>query len=117
MGGLISLYAILEYPNVFGGAGVFSPAFWVAPKIYDDIRAKGSEVKGSIYFMCGKLEGSSKDDQEKMVSDMLRAFQLMASVSKARMETVIRDDGRHNEATWRKEFPVFYKWLLGNSHR
>lgn len=117
MGGLISLYAILEYPKIFGGAGVFSPAFWVAPKIYDDIRTKGSHVKGSIYFMCGKLEGSSPDDREKMVSDMLRAFQLMASVSKARMETVIRDDGRHNEATWRKEFPVFYRWLQGNSHR
>ena len=28
MGGLISMYAVLKYPYVFGGAGVFSPAFW-----------------------------------------------------------------------------------------
>ena len=32
MGGLISMYALLKYPKVFGGAGVFSPAFWVGPK-------------------------------------------------------------------------------------
>src|SRR5438132_769367 len=31
MGGLISLYAALKYPDVFGRVGVFSPAFWVAP--------------------------------------------------------------------------------------
>src|SRR5436190_6174599 len=41
MGGLISMYAVLKYPKTFGGAGVFSPAFWVGPKIFDDIKAKG----------------------------------------------------------------------------
>ncbi len=29
MGGLVSFYAALKYPDVFGLAGVFSPAFWV----------------------------------------------------------------------------------------
>ena len=33
MGGLISFYAILKYPKVFGGAGVFSPAFWITPQL------------------------------------------------------------------------------------
>lgn len=105
MGGIISMYAILKYPKVFGGAGVFSPAFWVGPKIFDDIKTKGNKVKGSIYFYAGKQEG------EAMVPDMLKAFEGMARVSKARMETVIRDDGKHNEPTWRKEFPLFYKWI------
>ena len=27
MGGLISLYAVLKYPDVFGGAGIVSPPF------------------------------------------------------------------------------------------
>ncbi|MBL0067686.1 MAG: alpha/beta hydrolase [Chitinophagaceae bacterium] len=27
MGGLISMYAVLKYPKVFGGVGVFSPHF------------------------------------------------------------------------------------------
>ena len=99
------MYAILKYPKVFGGAGVFSPAFWVGPKIFDDIKAKGKNVKGSIYFYAGKLEG------ETMVPDMLKAFEGMTKVSKARMSSVIRDEGKHNEPTWRKEFPLFYKWI------
>ena len=106
MGGLISMYAILKYPKVFGGAGVFSPAFWIAPKIFDEILKKGEKVKGKIYFYAGKQES------ESMVPDMLKAFEKMATVSKSKMTTVIRDDGKHNEPTWRKEFPLFYQWIM-----
>lgn len=107
MGGLISLYAVLKYPTVFGGAAVFSPAFWISgSKIYRDIRKKGKSVRSKIYFFGGKLEGGS------MIPDMLKAFQGMAAVSKSTMTTLIRDEGLHNEATWRKEFPLFYEWLM-----
>ena len=107
MGGLISMYAVLKYPKVFGGAGIFSPAFWISgEKIYDDILAKGSKVKAKLYFYGGKLEG------ESMVPDMLKAFAGMAAVSKSKMTTVIRDEGKHNEPTWRKEFPLFYEWIM-----
>jgi predicted alpha/beta superfamily hydrolase len=105
MGGLISLYAILKYPKEFGGAGVFSPAFWIAPGIKDAVNKKAKEVKGKIYFYAGKKEGDS------MVPDMLKIFEIMRHASKAKMETVIREEGKHNEATWRQEFPLFYKWL------
>lgn len=105
MGGLISMYAVLKYPKVFGGAGVFSPAFWVGPKIFDDIKAFGEKVNSKVYFYAGKQEG------EKMVPDMLKAYDEMKAVSKSKMITVVCDDGKHNEPTWRKEFPLFYKWI------
>lgn len=105
MGGLISLYAVLNYPRVFGAAGIFSPAFWVAPAIFDEINAKGKKVNAKIYFYAGKLEG------ETMVPDMLKAYQQLSKVSRSRMQAVIRDDGRHNENTWRHEFPLFYEWI------
>lgn len=106
MGGIISMYAILKYPNVFGGAGVFSPAFWIGPKIFDDIKARGKRVNGRIYFYAGKMES------ETMVGDTRKAYDLMKQVSHATMTTVIRDDGQHNERRWRIEFPSFYKWML-----
>ncbi len=107
MGGLISLYALLKYPKIFGGAGIFSPSFWISgTKIYDDIKAKGEKAKAKIYFYGGKLES------ETMVTDMLKAFEEMAAVSKSKMTIVIRDDGKHNEPTWRKEFPLFYEWII-----
>ena len=105
MGGLISMYAVLKYPKVFGGAGVFSPAFWVGPKIFDDIKAKGKKVKAKIYFYAGDEEG------ETMVPMTIRAFNEMHRVSKSKMATVIRSGGKHNESRWRVEFPLFYDWL------
>jgi predicted alpha/beta superfamily hydrolase len=106
MGGLISMYAVLKYPNVFGGVGVFSPAFWVGPKIFPDIKTKGKIVHSKIYFYAGKKESDS------MVTDMLKAMEGMSKVSHSKMTAVIRDDGKHNEQTWRKEFPLFYQWLM-----
>lgn len=106
MGGLISLYALLKYPGKFGGAGIFSPAFWVAPRIYDEIRLKGSKIKGKLFFYAGKKEG------ETMVPFMIKAFGELAAVSHSQLESVIRDEGKHNEATWRKEFPLFYEWIF-----
>ena len=106
MGGLISMYAVLEYPKVFGGAGVFSPAFWVGPKIFDDIKAKGKKVNAKIYFYAGDAEG------ESMVPMTIRAFNEMHRVSKSKMAEVIRAGGKHNEPRWRVEFPLFYEWLM-----
>lgn len=106
MGGIISMYAVLKYPDVFGGAGVFSPAFWVGPKIFDDIKAKGNTVNSKIYFYAGGLEG------ETMVPDTRKAYELMKEVSKSKMMTEIRGEGKHNEQRWRAEFPAFYEWML-----
>jgi predicted alpha/beta superfamily hydrolase len=106
MGGLISMYAVLKYPKVFGGAGVFSPAFWTAPKIFDDIKIKGKKINSKIYFYAGDAEA------ETMVPMTLRTFNEMHRVSKSKMCEVIRADGKHNEQRWRVEFPLFYEWLF-----
>ncbi|HEX2535782.1 MAG TPA: alpha/beta hydrolase-fold protein, partial [Chitinophagaceae bacterium] len=106
MGGLISFYILLRHPRVFGGAGVFSPAFWVAPAIKEYAATRAKQVKGKIYFFAGQRES------ESMVPDLLALFQIMNRLSPASMTTVIRAEGKHEEATWRKEFPLFYQWML-----
>jgi predicted alpha/beta superfamily hydrolase len=106
MGGLISLYAILKYPKVFGGAGVFSPAFWVAPGIFDEIRKRGKRVNARIFFYAGKEEGPT------MVPHTLKAMEELNKVSKSKTSTVIRSEGKHNESRWRLEFPAFYEWMM-----
>lgn len=106
MGGLISFYAMLKYPKEFGGAGVFSPAFWIVPQLKEVIPSKAKAVRGKIYFYAGKAES------EGMVPDLLAVFMQMSKNSKAKMTTVIRTEGAHNEAHWRQEFPLFYKWLM-----
>jgi predicted alpha/beta superfamily hydrolase len=106
MGGLISMYTILKYPKKFGGAGVFSPAFWVAPQLFDDVKSKGKKVKAKIYFYAGD------EESQTMVPMTIKAFNEMHHVSKSKMEAVIRSGGKHNETRWRQEFPLFYEWMM-----
>ncbi len=106
MGGLISFYAMLRYPKVFGAAGVFSPAFWASSQLMNAIPSKARSLNGRIYFYAGGLEGSS------MAPDMLAVFEQMGKLSKAKMTTVIRAEGTHSEAQWRHEFPLLYKWWM-----
>lgn len=106
MGGLISMYAVLKYPKVFGAAGVFSPAFWIGPKIFDDIKAKGAKVTSKIYFYCGGQEN------ETMERDMVKAFEEMRKISLSPMITSVRPEGKHTESVWSEEFPLFYLWLM-----
>ena len=110
MGGIISMYAVLKYPDVFGGAGVFSPAFWVGPKIFDDIKDKGSKVNSRIYFYAGGKEG------DRMVPDMTRVHAEIMKVSNNadNMVVAVDDEAQHNESAWRKWFPHFYLWLIGD---
>ncbi len=112
MGGLISLYACLKYPAIFGHAGVFSPAFWITDKkIFADIKKNGKATTSTFYLYGGKLEG------ETMVPDMIQAAALLRVGHKGNVEMKVDPEGKHNEATWRKEFPLFYEWMVGAAAR
>ena len=107
MGGLISLYAALKYPKTFGVAGVFSPAFWVAPLIYDFAEKNKLKKKTRIFFLAGELES------KEMVPDMRKMYDLLMKkgYSAANLKFVIQPDGQHSEWFCHREFPEFYKWL------
>jgi len=108
LGGLVSFYGVLKYPEVFGNAGVFSPSFWFSEDIYEYAKtAKKSKAK--IYFMCGDSES------EDMVSDMQKMTEIMSENRcdcKNLTKEVIIKDGRHNEKMWSEEFGKAIIWLL-----
>ncbi|MGB8194629.1 MAG: alpha/beta hydrolase-fold protein [Chitinophagaceae bacterium] len=109
MGGLISMYAILRHPKVFGAAGVFSPSFWIAPQLSADLNkmvSTATHQKSRIYFYAGERE--SKD----LVREVLAVFETMRRKAGNKMEVKINAEGEHNEATWRQEFPAFYNWIM-----
>jgi len=105
MGGLISMYALVQYSNVFGGAAVFSPSFWIAPEIYTDVTNAKWQKTFQIYFYAGEKES------DRMVIDMQRMFNIFKQKNCCRVEKVIFPLGQHNEKYWRDEFDDFYRWL------
>lgn len=110
MGGLISYYASLTHPDVFGKAGIFSPSFWIAPEIDQLTDSLAPRIKGMFFFYVGKKESDS------MVIDMKRTADHLAKNSKALLYSVIDDNGKHNEAAWRKWFPEFVRWIFSNGY-
>jgi predicted alpha/beta superfamily hydrolase len=52
LGGLVSFYAVLKYPKIFGKAAVFSPSFWFSDKIYG-LADESIKMKSKIYLLCG----------------------------------------------------------------
>lgn len=107
LGGLVSYYAILKYPKIFGKAGIFSPSFWFSEAIYD-LTAKTPKIKTKLYFMCGDSES------ETMVADLnkmeLLIHQKRCSSSNMTKKTIV-NGGKHNEKLWRDGFSKAILWL------
>lgn len=106
MGGLISMYAILQYPEVFGAAGVFSPSFWIAPDIFSLAEKFTTPGMPKFYLYAGAKEGAN------MVPEMQRMSDLLQKKQRFVIRTVANPLGQHNEKYWRQEFADFYKWLM-----
>ncbi|MEY2692652.1 MAG: hypothetical protein RIT03_1042 [Bacteroidota bacterium] len=108
LGGLVSLYAVMKHPEVFGKAGVFSPSLWFSEQIYTDLKAL-PEFKAKVYLLCGDHES------ETMVRDINR---LEYAINEKRCYCLhlnklkIVPGGQHNEKLWRDGFVKAYLWLL-----
>jgi len=110
MGGLISLYASVKYPTVFGKAGIFSPAFWFVSK---DLKAylnkNQSNLKNSkFYFVAGKNEDETMAPEIETVNESL----LKKSVPEKNIVVKIDEDGTHSENYWKRELKQALIWLL-----
>lgn len=108
MGGLISFYAGLYYPQVFGGLGIFSPSFWIAPQLKTQLKHLANRKEHAhqkYYFYAGGSEGRN------MAPDMQAMAAALKQAAGVQVTTVVNPQGKHNEPTWRAAFPLFYQWL------
>jgi len=106
LGGLIALYTEMKYPDVFGSVGVFSPAFWIAPQINDEIAAATWKTFQRFYFYAGEKESTS------MVRDMDKVITAIQAKNHYEVNRSVFPLGQHNEKYWREEFDDFYRWLV-----
>ncbi|MBE7174224.1 MAG: alpha/beta hydrolase [Williamsia sp.] len=109
MGGLISFYAGLYYPTVFGSVGVLSPSFWIVPQLKTElVQFTKKKYRGQRYFFyAGGRESSN------MVTDMQQIAEWMDQHSPVTVKVSVLEEGQHNESSWGKIFPAFYDWTIG----
>ena len=111
MGGLMSLYAVIAYNDVFSRAACLSPSLWVSPwRVSDLIQRARLSPDTVIYMDYGSREMGNHDGMRK----------LFASVTARLMEkrvwltSRIIPNGDHCEACWEEQIPVFMHILEYN---
>lgn len=117
LGGLISLYAVVKYPETFGKAGVFSPAIWInKDELFRFITSSNIYSNKKFYFLVGSEEGKSMDSGSTMVTDQHEIVKLLKEkgVNNDHIINRVIPDGHHNETLWSTYFPDAYQWLYSN---
>ncbi len=113
MGGLISAYALVEYPSVFGGAGCISTHWPAGDGGVIDYLAKHLPLPGThkLYFDCGTatLDAQYEPYQQRMDA-VLRA----AGYTEGRDWITRRFPGaEHSEKSWSQRVEIPLRFLLG----
>ena len=110
MGGLVSVFSGLRYPEVFGKLMIFSPSLWVTPKI--KIKNRGGEST-KIYLYAGGDESETMIEQVENFKNKILESDFVDNHMKINLS--INKLGKHNEIYWSDEFPKAIEWLFFNS--
>ena len=107
LGGIISHYAALKHPEIFGKSVVFSPSFSLYPQCLDFTEEHARIKNSKMYFMAGDQESAN------MVNDMNTIVEVMlnAGFPKTNIKSKIVVGGEHNESLWKNEFQNAITWL------
>ena len=109
MGGLMSLYAAVEYNSVFSRAAVLSPSLWVSPsKLRELIRSHPLADPTRIYIDMGTGE---IDPKRRVLSAMFNTAKELSAMG-ADVSANVIPGAVHNEAAWEKRIPDFMKYLF-----
>jgi len=116
MGGLISLYAISQYPTVFFGAGCLSTN-WPAGghELVNELAGNLPEASNhKLYFDYGTLGlDASYEPFQKRMDDHLGAAGYKENVN---WQTRKFEGADHNEAAWRARVEIPLSFLLSESN-
>ena len=109
MGGLMSLYAVLEFNKVFSRAAALSLSIWVAPEKLERLARRASLGPDTVVYM------DYGSEEMRGRAGMLSGFGRMAALLVERRVLVTSrmvPGGQHCEASWERQIPFFMNTLL-----
>jgi predicted alpha/beta superfamily hydrolase len=116
LGGLVSLYLALKYPDVFGRAAVVSPSVWFANKqIVQYAEALKSKPHVRIWMDMGTKEGRTRDDALQSVVDarLLKDTLVKKGWRPGKDLTYFEAQGaEHNETAWAERVGQILEFLF-----
>ncbi len=110
MGGLVSIFSGIMYPEVFGKLMIFSPSLWVVPKIKLSFLDMDEPQQTRIYLYAGGDESATMIDH--VTNFKKRLLKKEGFTDKMKIKSSINLLGKHNEQFWSDEFPKAIEWLF-----
>lgn len=116
LGGLVSLYLGLKYPQVFGRLAVVSPSVWFADhQILHYVEALAKKPQVRIWLDIGAREGRDAEEAQKTVADarllkealLRKGWKLGSDLSYFEAE-----GAEHNERAWAARFESILQFLF-----
>lgn len=118
LGGLITLYAGLYYPKVFGTLGIFSPSIWMDREgVYRVTEERTGQLsrdfqKMNLYFYVGGREKrmNSNGRHENMARDVQAYVAYLADSTNISIQVEVDQQGKHGAQYWQQAFRHFYQY-------
>ena len=110
LGGLVTMYLGLRYPEVFGKLAVVSPSvWWDSRRIVSDVRALASKKRARLWLDMGTDEGASAIGDARLLRDALvsKGWQLGQDLNYFEAQ-----GGKHSEAAWAQRVDPILRFLF-----
>jgi isoamylase len=107
MGGLISLYAWFQRPDVFGHAAVLSPSLWYGREPLFELLERSRLPRGRIHLDVGTAEGADTLRDARGLKRLLDEKGIGD-----RLEYLEDRGGKHEEAAWSRRITGALEFLL-----
>lgn len=122
MGGIMSMYMTMEYPDVFDYGILFSPAMHiynddVLDKFLDNYDFAAMENLPKLYLFAGALTGGSEPGTPYDEACITKYVGIIKNALTDRnypeqiIGASVDINGYHIESTWAKHFPIALNWL------
>ena len=107
MGGLMTLYALCEYNDVFSRGAALSPSLGFSTQAVRDMVASARLRRTSVYMDSGSKEMRSRRSRENFA-----AVTALLIEKGAWVESRVVPGGFHSEASWERQIPFFMDVLF-----
>ena len=112
LGGLVTAYAGLKHPDVYGLLGELSPSsWWNAGVIVGDVKATPAAPPRPLTIYVDSGQGDVDDESD--TDDLAAAYVALGYVDGQSFRHVIQPGAQHSEVYWAERLPGAMQLLLG----
>lgn len=118
MGGIISFYAGLRHPKIFGKVLAFSPSFpyYERSHVLQQIKQRNFRLRNSapkLYLYSGGAGSGATSENAigRFLPELVKGL-LAAGYAKTDVMSHVWEVAQHNEGFWAEMFPAAFDWLF-----